>query len=278
MAELDKAAAERVPENLLHGIFAKMHDSGICDQPPADLYAAGMADFYDGFMLDYVIDIPVFEQVLPPAPARVLDLACGSGRISIQLARRGWMVDGLELSTEMLSHGAAAVAQETQEVRARLDLRQGDMTDFDFGEQYDAVILGITSISLLLRPDARRQLFSCVRRHLKPGAPFIFDILDMDEGRWKNFNQMHDYWQISTDKDMDFGIIGQRFYPHERRFILNIYREIADWDGSVARQLGYSEKAMIFRDELLGELGDCGMQVESERMLDDQRFYIVKAV
>jgi len=67
------------PADLLHGMFAKLNALGVCDEPPADLYDHGMSDFYDGFMAEYVADIPVFEKLAPPG-AKVLDLACGAGR------------------------------------------------------------------------------------------------------------------------------------------------------------------------------------------------------
>ncbi|WP_307116568.1 class I SAM-dependent methyltransferase [Sphingomonas kyeonggiensis] len=262
------------PADLLHGMFAKLNALGVCDEPPADLYDHGMSDFYDGFMAEYVADIPVFEKLAPPG-AKVLDLACGAGRIGFALARLGYTVDGLELSPAMLELAAANAALETPEVRGRVRFVRGDMTGFDMGERYDLVIVGITSISLLLDPEQRVGLFRSVAGNLAQDGVFVFDTLDLEDDKWRKLDHFHDVWSVSTSGEFDIGIVGQRFYPAERRFIFNVYRETGDWDGNVHRRLGYSEKAWFTREQLAGELDAAGLIIRAEQLFEDQRFFIV---
>jgi SAM-dependent methyltransferase len=264
------------PANGLHGIFAKIEAAGICDAPAGDLYDEGLSDFYDGFMAEYAADIPLFEEMAPSPDARVLDLASGAGRISTALARSGLTVDGLELSRSMLELAEANLADEPEPVRARVNYVQGDMTAFDLPGRYDLIILGITSISLLMDTDSRLGLFRCVEKHLADGGVFVFDTLDLEGENWRKFDRFHDFWTIRTEGEFDYGIVGQRFYPEQRRFIFNVYRESLDWDGNMRRVVGTSEKAWLTRAELHSELEQAGLAAAEERMLGDQRFFIVR--
>ncbi len=246
-----------------HGIFAKLRMLDIFEEPPADLYGPSLADLYHHSTADFVCDVPVFERFLPPG-GRVLDLACGSGRIGIAMARRGAMVDGIELSPTMLALAREAAERETLGVKARLRFIEGDMTRFALEERYDLVILGVTSISLLLRAEERQGLFRSVRAHLKSGAHFIFDILDLSGDRWKELDHFHDVWAKEVDEGLDFAIIGQEFFPERRQFVFNVYREFMRWDGTTRRTLGASVKAWLDRDELVAEMRDAGLGLAQE--------------
>lgn len=269
MAETD----DGYPADLLHGMFAKLAVTGTCEGP-VDLYAEGMSDFYDRFMTEYVADVPIFEEFA--GSNGVLDLASGAGRISIHLARNGHAVDGLELSQAMLALAAENLAAEAPDVAARVRFVEGDMTAFDLGRQYGLVILGITSISLLLEQPARISLFECVAAHLAPGGTFIFDVLDFEDGRWRKFDHFIDVWAVPTAEEFDIGIVGQRVYPDRGRFIFNVFRETGRWDGTVERRLGVSEKAILLREPLERELAAAGLTIFDSRIVDDQRYFFAR--
>jgi SAM-dependent methyltransferase len=60
--------------------------------------------------------------VLPPAPARIADLGCGTGSLSVLLAREGYAVDGLDLSPEMV----ARARTKADAAGVSVDLTVGD--------------------------------------------------------------------------------------------------------------------------------------------------------
>ena len=79
-------------------------------------------DFFSGMFVDLWLRVPTEEQTrsevefiekllqLPPG-ARVLDVPCGGGRHSLELAARGHQVTGVDLSTDFLNAARAAAAQ-----------------------------------------------------------------------------------------------------------------------------------------------------------------------
>jgi SAM-dependent methyltransferase len=244
-----------------HGIFSKLADLNIYDGAAEDVYGPDLADFYNRFVGDFAGDIPLFERLLTDRSARVLDLASGSGRVGIGLARSGYCVDGLELSRAMLTLADRNAAAESDDVRARLRFVQGDMTTFSLPERYDLITIAVTSISLLLQAEQRRALFECVRAHLKPGGKFIFDFLNLSGDRWKQHDHHLDVWSSEVDEGLDFAIVGQRFFPEERVFTFNVYRECVGWDGNTRRMIGTSTKAWLSAEELIEAMRECGLRL-----------------
>ena len=99
---------------------------------------------------------------------KLLDLACGTGSLSVLLAERGFDVTAADISEEMLT-AAAAKGGEIQRLCA-------DMTELPFVEQFDAVICALDSINHLPDLPAMQQTFDGVYRSLKEGGVFAADL------------------------------------------------------------------------------------------------------
>ncbi len=67
--------------------------------------------------------------VLPPAPARMADLGCGTGTLSLLLAERGYAVDALDFSPAMVRLARAKVDAGPAPVRELVTVREGDAAD-----------------------------------------------------------------------------------------------------------------------------------------------------
>ena len=103
---------------------------------------------------------------------RVLDLACGSGRLTIPLARSGLQVTGGDLSAKMLERARRSAEALTVE----LDLVQLDMRHFDLnGRTFDTIIVAMNSILHLHSLDDLSGFFRSVARHLSPKGRLVFD-------------------------------------------------------------------------------------------------------
>lgn len=102
---------------------------------------------------------------------RVLELACGSGRLTLPLARAGLEVVGIDLAEPMLerTRGLAAAEGLTVETH-RLDMR-----DFELGRQFDTVMIAGNSILHLLTRSDFEGFFRSVARHVSPSGKLLFD-------------------------------------------------------------------------------------------------------
>jgi ubiquinone/menaquinone biosynthesis C-methylase UbiE len=106
-----------------------------------------------------------------PAGARVLDLACGWGRIAVPLAQRGYRVTGLDLSEAFL----ARARRSAQKAGLDIDFRQGDMRQIPFVAEFDAVIMMGTAFGLLESDEEDEKVLHAVARALRPGGRFFLD-------------------------------------------------------------------------------------------------------
>jgi len=112
-------------------------------------------------------------------PRRVLELACGSGRVTFPLAAalpRAEIV-GVDSSMEMLGKAAEARNGTQSSVRPRISFVKGDMRDWPgSGDAFDAVVIACCSVSHLLTLDDRRRTWATAFRLLRPGGIFVLDV------------------------------------------------------------------------------------------------------
>lgn len=154
---------------LTDSVRRRLADTG-CVAAPSDIYVGDGARFYDDLVGPDRSEIREVLEVARRSGPAVLDLAAGSGRITLPLLRAGKDVTALDLSPDMLARLRAELVAD-----ASCELVVGDMCDVDLGRSFDLIVLGATSITLLERSD-RRRLFAAVHRHLAPGGSFLLSI------------------------------------------------------------------------------------------------------
>ena len=99
-------------------------------------------------------DVPFWcELVMRYTPRRVLELACGSGRIGLELLHSpgDFQLEGLDIAPEMLAAYRRKLAREPETVQQRVTLHEGDMSDYQLEHkgQFDLIILPFNSIAHL---------------------------------------------------------------------------------------------------------------------------------
>jgi ubiquinone/menaquinone biosynthesis C-methylase UbiE len=123
------------------------------------------------------VDFLLKELGLEPG-ATILDVGCGTGRHSVELARRGYVVTGLDLSDAML----AEAGKHAQAAGVKVEWLQADATDFALRTRYDAAIcLCEGAFGLLSQSDdpveQPQKILTNISRSLKPGAKALLTVL-----------------------------------------------------------------------------------------------------
>jgi SAM-dependent methyltransferase len=111
-----------------------------------------------------------FDRYLPSRPTLLLDLACGTGSMTVALADRGYDMIGIDASEDMLSE-----AFGRSNGRQILFLQQ-DMRSFELYGTVGAVTCCLDSLNYLLDPADLLRCFSCVHNYLDPNGLFLFDM------------------------------------------------------------------------------------------------------
>lgn len=146
-----------------YGQFAMVYDQLMEEMPYADWLAFARAGWSRYGM-----------------PSSVVDLGCGTGRLAILLARSGYYVYGIDLSSDML-----AVARNKWEEAHQQGVRAGigaihwlqqDMRDWKLAEPVDAVISFCDCLNYLTEETDVEATFQSTYAALRPGGSFFFDI------------------------------------------------------------------------------------------------------
>lgn len=97
-------------------------------------------------------------------PTSVLDAGCGTGRVAIELAKRGSDVVGVDIDPRML---------ETARSKAPdLDWRLGDLPSVDLGRKFEAIVMA-GNVMIFLAPGTAGDVLKNMSRHLSPGGVLI---------------------------------------------------------------------------------------------------------
>ena len=133
----------------------------VYDRLNSEIDYAGWADFLERCFADF----------LPQKPELVLDLACGTGRMTRELASRGYDMIGVDASVDMLSEATAKSLPE-QHILYLLQ----DMRSFELYGTVGAVTCCLDSLNYLLREEDLLTCFKSVHNYLDPDGLFLFDM------------------------------------------------------------------------------------------------------
>ena len=199
---------------------------------------------------------------------QILELGCGTGHKLIPIASDGYSCVGLDLSSDMLTEAR----RKADECGVAVEWLQGDMTTFDLGRTFDFVFITANSLLHLHEIDDLVSCFQSVRRHLAPGARFIFDVFnpsvrvlaeadgrrrtreslsftDPDRGRVRvDVAETYDAlaqvtrgtWHFSTDSEPDVVVAPleiRSIFPQELPLLLalgglRLLSRVGDWSGA----------------------------------------------
>ena len=137
----------------------------------------------------------------------VLDLACGTGSLTLELARRGYEMIGVDQSEEMLAQ-AAEKCRQASEIPP-LFLHQS-MDKLDLYGTIDACVCCLDSVNYVTSPQKLERAFQRVHTFLMPGGLFVFDVNTPDKLR-----ALHG--QVFLDESADAYCVWRADYSARRR-------------------------------------------------------------
>ena len=143
--------------------------------PPTDcapLYRDGR--HYDGLNDRFQEDVPFYRELALAAGGPVLELACGTGRLTIPLAGAGVDITGLDLSAGMLAQARAKARQ----ARTKVSWVRADVRRFRLGRRFRLIFIPFNSLLHLHDRASLEAFFARVRRHLAPDGRFLVDVFN----------------------------------------------------------------------------------------------------
>jgi SAM-dependent methyltransferase len=118
--------------------------------------------------------LPYYLDLSRQTSGDVLELACGTGQLTVPVASAGLPIVGIDTSAPMLSTAKERAAAAKVSVEYLL----GDMRNFDLGRQFGLIFIARNSLLHLHSTEEILAAFAMVRRHLAPEGIFAFDIFN----------------------------------------------------------------------------------------------------
>ena len=204
----------------------------------ADSYE-GFAAVYERWAADMTEDVPFYVELAREADGPVVELAVGTGRVAIPVARAiGRRVIGLDLSAAMLEQARRAA----EEAGVDLDLRLGDMRAFSLEEPAALVYCPFRSLLHLPTWADKRRAFEHVAAALRPGGRFAWNAFCFDPAIAVRVNGTHQEEPV----------------PHTIRQVVAESRTDIELDSGARTSLWWAT-----RNEWLGLIDVAGLEVEA---------------
>ena len=129
------------------------------------------ANIYDGMNTD-MSDLAFYKKYLTEFEHRdILELCCGTGRLTIPLAKTGLSITALDITQSMLEEAKKKSIAAGLEINFHL----GDMRSFELNKTFDIIFIPFNSIHHLYTNDDFFNMLKSVKKHLKEDGTFIFD-------------------------------------------------------------------------------------------------------
>jgi SAM-dependent methyltransferase len=227
--------------------------------------------YYDEvFAVTASTDIAWFVAQARSGGGRVLDLACGTGRIAIALAHAGLSVTAIDDSEGMLEIFRSKLSAEPQPIQTRLRIQKARMHSFELPDGFSTIVC-CDAFFHNLTVDDQISCLLCVARHLVPRGRFAFNIPNptirflshaaSPEG--KVFEKRGEYSlgdsedTVLVEQAQDADLLEQTITTRLRFTRLNAKRE------TVSTEESFWVTRFTFRHEAVHLLYRCGFEVES---------------
>lgn len=111
-----------------------------------------------------------------PKGSKILDVACGVGRHSIELAKQGYSVTGIDISPKYLE----IAKRNARKAGVDVEFRRCDMRRLPFNGEFDAAINLFSSFGYFLNPNDDKKVLFAISRSLSKGGIFVIDNIDYE--------------------------------------------------------------------------------------------------
>jgi ubiquinone/menaquinone biosynthesis C-methylase UbiE len=133
-------------------------------------------DIYDSYInagKSYVYqkleDVPLWLNLAKEYGDPILELACGTGRVTIPLVEQGFQITGIDISESMLN--------TARRKSSLVEWVQSDMRYFQLDKKFSLIILPFFLFTGLLQLEDIESCLNCVKQHLAPGGVFVIDVI-----------------------------------------------------------------------------------------------------
>ena len=227
------------------------------------------ANLYDLDQRDNLVaDIPFYLEYAHRYKGCILELGCGTGRVSIELAKAGYFITGLDLSQKMLEVYEGKIKTLSKDVQNRINIINGNMANFNLDKKYSLIIAPFRVFQLLTVEDEINNCLNCIWKHLDDDGIFIVNVfrpnIILDESwcsgeriQWEREDPITGNLVIKKDVRERIDTIQQIIYP---KFIY----EVKDKEGNIEKITENLQLKYYYYDQLKSKLSSNDFDIIEE--------------
>jgi len=202
----------------------------------------------------------------------ILELGCGTGRVSLILAEEGFRVTGLDLSNQMLDifhEKLSKISPQRPEIAGRVKIVHGDMADFSFERKFSLIIAPFRAFQAVTAQRDIEGALKCVREHLTDDGVFIVNVFN------PYADPLDESWRRGEEYagEMTYERTGIRISFYECRERIDVANQIiypylayvVDYpDGRTERMVERLQLKYYYSRQLRAEVAKAGLVVADE--------------
>jgi SAM-dependent methyltransferase len=213
---------------------------------------AHIAELYDLEHLPYDEDVEFYGSFVEATGDPVLELACGSGRLMVPIAKAGYRVTGLDRSASMLARAESVLKKEG--LSDKVILYQASMEDAESapGGPFGLVIVALNSLMHLTTQIEQRKCLRSILGALDPRGQLLIDLLNPTPETLRGFDHSHGHdgvWNRPDGVRVD-KFSSRRVFPACQRIENELWYDLTAPDGSVKRVATSYKMRYLHRAEL----------------------------
>ena len=221
-------------------------------------------EFYDLLYGEDQHDVPFYLDMARKTGGPVCELACGTGRVLLPLAREGFDVTGLDVCQAMLDRLQAKLSRESRETRKRVTLVRGDMREHRFERPFKLVFCAFNSFLHLKATEDQLRCLETVRSYLADDGRLVVSIFAprYDWLAQKEQVTRQKKTDPETGRDLFVTNVTKREWRDQTMQACQYVDRIGE-DGTVRRLCANFSLCWIFNREMLLLLRLAGYEVEA---------------
>jgi SAM-dependent methyltransferase len=175
-----------------------------------------VAKYYDSNP-SFLNDIPFYQKLIPSPHISILELGCGTGRVTLSLVSYCQYIHGIDISPAMISICREKLVKAGIP-RTKAQVIEGDISDFDLGQTFDLIIAPFRVLQNLETDQEVDGLFRCIRRHLTPNGTCILNVFRP----YLESEDLRKQWSTTEEtKSWEVPIQGGKLVCYDRRARIN---------------------------------------------------------
>ncbi|HET8814019.1 MAG TPA: methyltransferase domain-containing protein [Solirubrobacterales bacterium] len=222
----------------------------------------------------YDADLGLWEELAAPRGGLVLELGCGTGRVALHLARRGFEVVGLDLDSRLIEALLERAASDPA-VAARVRALVADARDFALSEP---VALALAPMQLLQLLPTRADRIACLRRvtaALEVGGLLAAAIVERAPAVVESFAPLPDVREVDGWVYMSSPVAVP---PSDGRILLRRRRETVSPSGERGEEIDQIELRVLTAERLEDEAEEAGLRVVGRRGIPETEAHVGSTV